>query len=152
MFSNKSTLMLLVSAALSLAACTPETGADDEEVEAVGTVAGDDFDVDGDDVAREELHVVVGVDADRPELDRRFAPDGLAPTELGPQCPFYLAPVCGVDGETYASPCVAKLRGVEVAHPGLCEVEDGLPPSLPLPGPEAGEILKDQLGDFVHPV
>ena len=31
------------------------------------------------------------------------------------------APVCGVDGKTYRSPCKARCAGVEIAHRGRCE-------------------------------
>jgi hypothetical protein len=37
-------------------------------------------------------------------------------------CPRILAPVCGVDGRTYPSPCVARCARAEIAHEGPCEL------------------------------
>lgn len=45
-----------------------------------------------------------------------FCPEG----RLGPEI---YAPVCGVDGVTYGSPCEAERVGVEIAYDGECVVE-----------------------------
>lgn len=36
-------------------------------------------------------------------------------------CPYYLAPVCGCDGNEYSNPCLAASAGVNVAGEGPCE-------------------------------
>lgn len=36
-------------------------------------------------------------------------------------CPPYQAVVCGCDGTTYESPCIAHLRGTDVARAGACD-------------------------------
>ncbi|KAG2435584.1 hypothetical protein HYH02_011877 [Chlamydomonas schloesseri] len=44
-------------------------------------------------------------------------------------CRKVFKPACGADGRTYASPCLAKCQGVQIAHHGPCEGETVLHPS-----------------------
>ena len=51
-------------------------------------------------------------------------------------CPRIWAPVCGLDGETYANACEAGCADVGIAHPGECGVQcDPRQRLCPIPGP-----------------
>ena len=41
------------------------------------------------------------------------------------RCTYEYRPVCGCDGETYPTVCVAHSKSVSVAHEGECEAADG---------------------------
>jgi hypothetical protein len=46
-------------------------------------------------------------------------------TEVPRMCTYEYRPVCGCDGETYPTACVAHSKSVSVAHHGDCETADG---------------------------
>lgn len=45
--------------------------------------------------------------------------------EVPSRCTYEFRPVCGCDGETYPTACVAHSKSVSVAHEGECEAADG---------------------------
>ena len=46
-------------------------------------------------------------------------------TKVPTMCTYEYRPVCGCDGETYPTACVAHSKSVSVAHEGECEAADG---------------------------
>lgn len=67
----------------------------------------------------------------------QWAPSGekSLPSEFS--CPREYNPVCGNDHVTYPNECVAKLKSVSVAYPGICKGNHNIPPSTSEPRPEA---------------
>ena len=46
-------------------------------------------------------------------------------TKVPTICTYEYRPVCGCDGETYPTACVAHSKSVSVAHEGECDAADG---------------------------
>jgi hypothetical protein len=75
-------------------------------------VFGSDADVGADGIAT--YHNAAGNFSSRADTEALLPPSDFA-------CPAVLAPVCGVDGRTYANSCEARYGGwVDVAHIGAC--------------------------------
>lgn len=115
--------VLCASTVLSLAACDPATA---EEYEAMN-------DGDVEDVAARPDDAASVPPYDPTPKDFAAATDPTTPPQPRDMAadvdPVVCAcaegdPVCGIDGETYDSPCAADCAGVEIKHDGECEQQD----------------------------